>query len=73
MTSMTAMPEYVLQIHARPCWPADKCSSCARVAPEAVAANLTRRAQAQGLLVTPYTFRNDDPWNATGLVVLHNY
>ncbi|KAK9787116.1 hypothetical protein WJX73_005239 [Symbiochloris irregularis] len=39
-------------------------------APEPVAANLTKRAQAQGLLVTPYTFRNDDPWNSTGTFII---
>lgn len=31
----------------------------------AAAPDLPRRAHAQGLLVTPYTFRNDDPWNET--------
>ena len=29
------------------------------------APDLVRRAHNRGLLVTPYTFRNDDPWNST--------
>ena len=45
--------------------PQQHLSCCDCAAPEAVAANLSRRAHEQGLLVTPYTFRVDDPWNAT--------